>query len=370
MRILVAPDKFKASLGALDIAAAIASGLQDALPDAAIRQLPVADGGEGTAEVICAAAGGEWRSCEVQDALGDLVTARYCKIGDRNTAVLQVSDAVGLARVPRDRRDVDRASSYGVGELLLHAAGDGADRVVIGLGGSATNDGGYGFARALGFRFFDSAGRLLGPRASDLLQLAAIKAPADLHLPAITAASDVTNPLLGPRGATRVFGPQKGAMEEQLEMLEFALSRLADVAARDFGLDHRDSAGAGAAGGIGFALLTFCGAHLRPGLEVVAECIALEDAILAADVVITGEGRLDAQTLDGKAPAGVARLARRAGKPVYAIVGELEESSAVRELFDAIFVITNGNVTRADAIANPAPLLRERAHALGGQLAR
>jgi glycerate kinase len=360
MRILVAPDKFKGSLGAAEAAESIAAGLRDILPRAEITCLPIADGGEGTATAICSAAGGEWHSCDVHDAMGAIVRARYCTIHDGTTAVMEISEACGLWRVPAEMRDPNRASSFGAGELLLAAVRGGATKIIVGLGGSATNDGGFGLARALGFRLLDAEERELDGAVSDLVRLQRIVAPHALRLPEIIAAADVLNPLVGARGATRVFGPQKGATPQQLVTLEAALARLADAAGRDF----RDSLGAGAAGGLGFALLTFCGASLRGGFDVVAEIIGLEAAIAAADVIITGEGRLDAQTLQGKAPAGVVRLARKLGRKIYAIVGTIDDGQEVRALFDGIAALAPDEAEARAAIANAPELLRVRAREL------
>ena len=369
MRILIAPDKFKESLGAVAVAENVAAGLRETLPQAEIVLLPLADGGEGTAEAISAAAGGEWHSCQVHDALGKRVTARYATLAKARTTVLEVSEAIGLSRIPPGQRDLLRASSFGVGELLLAAARGNVGKLIVGLGGSATNDGGFGMARALGFRFLADDDELSGGPA-DLLRLTKIVPPKCLPLPNVIAAADVRNPLLGNNGATRTYGPQKGGTPEQLEILERALAKLADIVTRDLGCDFRERAGAGAAGGLGFGLMSFCGANLRPGFEVVAEAIQLEEKIRGADIVITGEGRLDAQTLEGKAPAGVARLARRFGKKVYAIAGQTEENDELRALFDDIATLANGSVTAAEAIARAPELLRNCARDLGKKLQR
>ena len=362
MKILVAPDKFKGSLGAREVAENIAAGLREALPEAAIVLLPIADGGEGTAEVICAAAHGEWISCPVHDANGGPIAARYAMLPDGETAVLETSEAIGLWRIPAEERAPLRASSLGAGEMLLHAARRGAKKLIVGLGGSATNDGGFGMARALGFRFLDRKGAELTGTVAELRGLARIAPPLLPEFPTIIAAVDVQNPLLGKRGATRVFGPQKGSSVAELELLEEALTQLADIVARDFGVDHRDVPGAGAAGGLGFGLLSLASATLRPGFDVVAEAIGLEDAVCNADVVITGEGRMDAQTLEGKAPAGIAVLARRHRKKIYAIVGQLEDSHELRGLFDGISVLSVSNFD--EAIAAAPRLLRACAREL------
>ena len=367
MRILVAPDKFKGSLGAAEVAEQIAAGVRDRLPRVEIRILPIADGGEGTAQVICGAVGGEWHTYTVHDALGAEVEARYCTIAADTTAVMEMSEAAGLWRVRDHLRDPERASSFGVGEMLLDAARRGAANIITGLGGSATNDGGFGMARALGFRFLDARGGELGHAVPELLRLRRIEPPAPLRLPAITAAVDVRNPLLGERGATRVFGPQKGATPAQVELLETALARLADVVAES-GNDFRDVHGAGAAGGLGFALLSFCGAEIRSGFDVVAERIGLAAAVRDCDVVITGEGRLDAQTLDGKAPAGVAKLARQHGKRIIAVVGECSAGREWQQLFDAVFPLVAAGLTREEAVRHVRKRLRECGRAAGEHL--
>ena len=372
----------KGSLGARDVADCIAAGLRDVLPDAAIEIVAVADGGEGTADVISQACAGEWVNCNAHDALGRAITARYFWLRDKMVAVMEMSEAAGGWRIASHERDPLRANTFGVGEMLKDAASRGAKEILIGLGGSATNDGGLGLARALGFRFFAEDRELVnGPL--ELLTLTKILpldvealvpsafrlvrrlAQAPLHL---IAAVDVRNPLLGERGATRTFGPQKGGTPEQLEILERALARLADVVARDLGCDFREAPGAGAAGGLGFGLMSFCGAEVRPGFEVVAEFIDLESAIQRADVVITGEGSLDRQTLEGKAPAGVARIARKQGKRVFAIAGVATGDPTVLEVFDGVLTLASPSITREEAMARTTDLLRDRARELAAIL--
>ncbi|MGZ5005376.1 MAG: glycerate kinase [Chthoniobacterales bacterium] len=367
MRILVAPDKFKNSLGAAEVAENIALGLREVLPGAEIIARPVSDGGEGFASVICAAANGERHECEVHNSLGKTVRARYCTIENGTTAVLEMSEASGLWRVPLGQRDPVVASSFGTGEMILDAIQGGAKEIVIGLGGSATNDGGFGMARALGFRFLDGNSTELRGRVTDLLQLARIEKPAT-NFPTMIAAVDVRNHLLGKNGATRIFGPQKGATAEQIEALENSLGRLADVIAREFGVDHRDVPGAGAAGGLGFGLMSFCGARLYSGFEVVAERVDLEEAMRKADVIVTGEGRLDAQTSEGKAPAGVAELARRLGKPAYAIVGQANIDAKIREMFRGVYELRRPGLSEEECVAHAPELLRERARELANEL--
>lgn len=370
MRILVAPDKFKGSLGAAQAAEHIAAGLREGLPSADIATLPIADGGEGTASVICSATGGEWHACAVHDALGNRVDARYCTIANGTSAVMEMSEAAGLWRVPEQLRNPETTSSFGVGEMLLDAARHGTQHIIIGLGGSATNDGGFGMARAVGFRFLDAQGVELGYSASELVRLHEVKSPSALRLPSITAAVDVQNPLLGENGATRSYGPQKGATAEQVQRLERALERLADVVARQLGSDARHVAGSGAAGGLGFGFITFCGAGVRSGFEVVAERVGLEVAVRAADVVITGEGRLDAQTLQGKAPAGVARLARKFRKRSCAIVGESASGTEEHALFDDVVVARPAEMSHGDALRDAPMLLREAARRLAARISQ
>ena len=364
MRIVIAPDKFKGSLGAQAVGEAIARGIRAARPEAQVEVVALADGGEGTAAAICEGAGGEWITCAAHDALGRALPCRYAWLAATRRAVMEMSAAAGLAQLAPNERDPMRASTFGVGEMLRAAADHGAAQIIIGLGGSATNDGGFGLARALGFRFLGEDGRELASAVSELLKLARIETPDALRFPAVIAACDVSNPLLGPHGATHTFGPQKGATPEQLEILELALARLAEVATQTFARDERDIPGAGAAGGLGFGLLTFCGAVVRSGFDVVAEAVDLRAKIERADLVITGEGKLDRQTLAGKGPAGVARMARELQKPVYAIVGMATDEPEVRQLFNGISTLDD----TSPGYRETAQLLETRARELALRL--
>jgi len=373
MRILIAPDKFKGCLSAREVAENIALGLRDTLPEAEIDVVPLADGGEGTAEVICDALDGSWLKCEAHDPLGREIECRYAFIQKRELAVVEMSEAAGMKRLHIDERDVGRSSTFGVGEMLLDAAHRDAKEIIVGLGGSATNDGGFGMARALSFRFLGkpaTSHRNLETirQVSELPRLARIEQPRDLSLPKIIAAADVRNPLLGKTGATRVFGPQKGLKAEQIEIFEDALKRLADVVAKEFGFDFREEPGAGAAGGLGFGLMSFCGATIRPGFDVVAEAVELESKMKDADIVITGEGSLDAQTLEGKTSAGIATMARRLGKRVVAIAGRTSEDREVRKAFDGVYTLAERGVSEQESIKHAAELLRERAQELAKDL--
>jgi glycerate kinase len=384
MKIVIAPDKFKGTLNAREVAQNIVQGLLDVLPDAQIAVVPMADGGEGTAEAVCDARGCSWLECKAHDPLGRQIDTRYGWIEQEKIAVMEMSEAAGMRRLPESERDPIRATTFGVGEMILAAAKRGAKEIILGLGGSATNDGGFGMARALGFRFFAEARELTGT-VNDLTKLTRIILPEglvgqfaaasaqgksrrltqpSLQRAKVIAAVDVKNPLLGENGATRIFGPQKGAGQNDVDNLERALTRLADVVAIEFGFDYRNEAGAGAAGGLGFGLLSFCGASIRPGFEVVAKAVRLEPKMRDADVVITGEGSLDRQTLEGKTPVGVARLARKLGKPVFAIVGRASEDRELREMFDGIYQNVRPGMNEQENMKRAAELLRENAREL------
>jgi glycerate 2-kinase len=378
VRILVAPDKFKGTLNAREVAQNIAKGILDVLPDAQIEILPMADGGEGTAEAICHTRGCSWVECEAHDPLGRQITARYGWIDQEKTAVMEMSEAAGMRRLSEGERDPVHASTFGVGEMIVDAVKRGATGIIIGLGGSATNDGGLGMARGLGYRFFSEAAELTGA-VTQLRSLQRIKLPVvagvtgenskmeAAGLPPylnIIAAVDVKNPLLGDNGATRVFGPQKGASQTELDDLEHALTTLADVVASEFKFDYRNQPGAGAAGGLGFGLLNFCGAKIEAGFEVVAEAVALEVKLKNADFVITGEGSLDRQTLEGKTPAGVARMARKFGKPVFAIVGRASEDREARGLFDGVYQNVRPKMSQQEIMKRAPEFLRENAREL------
>ena len=369
MKILIAPDKFKGALNAREVAENVAKGLRDALPDVKIDIVPMADGGEGTAEAICEARNGSWLKCNAHDPLGREIDARYAWIEKRQLAVMEMSEAAGMRRLSESERDPVLATTFGVGEMILDAATRGANEIIIGLGGSATNDGGFGMARALGFRFdYEEEQKKDGERVSDLLSLIRIEKPESLQLPKIIAAVDVRNPLLGENGATSVFGPQKGASKDELNVLEKALNRLADVVAKEFGFDYRDKTGAGAAGGLGFGLMSFCGATIRPGFDVVAGAVEIESKMKDVDIVITGEGSLDRQTLEGKTPAGVARLAQKLGKKVFAIVGRYDGDPQVRELFDDVYQLARSDMSEKEQMNRAGELLREKAQELAKNL--
>ena len=351
MRIVVAPDKFKGSLSAREAAEAISAGLRQRFPVAELVTVPIADGGEGTMALISEVLGAQEVGLVATGPNGDLVEAGYALAGRR--AIIEMSAASGLQLVPADRRDPWEADTFGTGELIADAIGSGADEIIVGIGGSATNDGGAGMARALGFEFqLDGDGRL-----------ARIVPPPERpgDRARFVAACDVANPLLGLDGCTRIYGPQKGISRDDFLRHERRLGRLAEVVRADVAKVSPEAAGAGAAGGLGFGLMAFCGAELRSGFDLVAELTGLEEKIAAADLVVTGEGSLDEQTLMGKGPAGVAELARAAGKRVVAMCGVAKDERALLSRFDAVVSLEGLADGVEDSISRAAELLAEAA---------
>ena len=371
MRFLIAPDSFKGSLSALAAARCMERGVHAAFPQAVCDLVPMADGGEGTVDALVASTGGDIRTRTVRGPLGASVNARYGILGDGATAVVEMAAASGLPLLRNDERDPLRACTYGTGELIktalteLHAsAGAHRPRLIIGIGGSATNDGGTGAARALGVRFLDAAGQELPPGGAALADLAAIDLTALdplLKETEILVACDVDNPLCGPRGASAVFGPQKGATPDMVSRLDEALARYAALAATATGRDIAKLPGAGAAGGLGAGLLFFTQAALKPGVEIVLEATNFIARAEIADLVLTGEGRSDIQTAYGKAPVGVAKAAKRFGKPVVCISGSLGDGvEAVYEQgIDALADAVSGIVTLEECMENAGPLLEK-----------
>jgi glycerate kinase len=365
MKIVIAPDSFKESLSAPAVAEAIAQGLRRALPTVDCVCIPMADGGEGTVEAILAATKGERRVNTVQDALDRPIQAHWGWLSGK-VAIIEMACAAGLEHIAVAERDPLRASSFGVGQLIRHALDLGAEKIVLGLGGSATNDAGAGMLQALGLVLLDDAGHALPPGGAALARLAQIdRSHLDPRLNHVqfTIASDVNNPLCGPSGASAIFGPQKGATPEHVHTLDQALGHFADLCAKTLGQDCRDAPGAGAAGGVGFAAHAWLDACFRPGVEVVAELGGLAHAISGAQLVITGEGRMDAQTLHGKTPMGVAKIAQSAGVPVIAIAGSLGEGyqALYQTGMVAAFSLVAGPSTLAHACAHAETLLSDRA---------
>lgn len=358
MRILIAPDKFKGSLKAAEAAEAIRDGFSQVFPDAHYEFAPIADGGEGTAAIFHQSMAGELIEAKAHDALGRPISATYSWFADKKMAVIEMSEASGLWRVLSAERNPLQATTYGTGELMAAAIKRGAESILVTLGGSATNDAGLGMAAALGWTFLDATKNAIEARPGSFSMIQHIVPPAERLSCRITALCDVTNPLLGPNGATAVYGPQKGATPSMLETLESGLTHVADLCRDQLDLDFRDAPGAGATGGLAFGLITFCGATLEPGFDAVAGLLDLDEKIARADFVITGEGRLDAQSLHGKGPVAIASLARRHNTPVIAFAGEI---SGALSAFDACIPITNGALTLDESCARAAELLRDAA---------
>lgn len=364
MRVVIAPDSFKESLSATAVVDAIAQGVLDAAPHAQIVRMPMADGGEGSLEAVLAA-GGQRRSASVHNANHQCIDADWAQLKD-NSAFIEVAQVAGLEQIPPAQRDPLQASTYGVGELITQALNAGARHIVLGLGGSATNDAGAGMLQALGVRLLDVHGKELPLGGISLASLSKISTEnLDRRLTHVTfeLAADVSNPLCGPDGATAIFGPQKGVKPQQIETLDSALARFADVCASQFGTDERDTPGAGAAGGLGFALKTFFSASFTSGVEWIAQIAGLPSAMKDADLVFTGEGRIDAQTLFGKTLTGVARHAQRENVPVIALAGSL--GPGYERLYEAgitaMFSISPGPITLAESQKNAREFLRARA---------
>ncbi|CAI0733787.1 glycerate kinase [Serratia grimesii] len=358
-KVVIAPDSFKESLSALEVAEAIERGFRQVYPQAQYVKLPMADGGEGTVDSMVAATGGEIVRVEVMGPLGQPVQAFYGLLGDGETAVIEMAAASGLHLAPKALRDPRITTSYGTGELILAALERGVKAIILGIGGSATNDGGAGMMQALGARLLDDKQNPLLPGGAALAQLAQIdlsEVDPRLQQVNVTAACDVDNPLCGPHGASAVFGPQKGATPEMVTQLDSALSHFGSLLQQATGREVINTPGAGAAGGMGAALLGMLNARLRPGIEIVIETLRLEEALCDADLVITGEGRLDSQSIHGKTPIGVARVAKRHGLPVIGIAGSLSKDYQVvhQHGIDAAFSVLDRIVTLDEALTEAA----------------
>jgi len=361
VKVLIAPDKFKGSLGAVGVAESIARGWRVGMPDADIRVAPIADGGEGFCEALGFSLGGVWVEADSEDAVGRRIVGRYVWVECSATAVIEMSESSGLWRLKHSELSPMRANTFGTGLLIRDAINRGARRIYVGLGGSATTDGGVGMAAALGARFTDASGKVLQPFPENLPLVASVDMTQMALMPELIAACDVQNPLLGPRGTAQVYSPQKGAGASEVEWLERGLANLADVVARAARADFRNEPGAGAAGGIGFGLLAFCGARMQPGFDLVASAVELRGLIAAVDLVITGEGRIDSQTLEGKGPAGVAAIARELRKPVIAFAGSVESSEGVFQCFDGVIPIIDEPVSLEEAMRRGAEFIERAA---------
>ena len=332
MKIVVAPDSFKGSLTAIEVSDAIEKGIREVFPEAEIIKIPMADGGDGTVQCLVNATGGKILEEKVIGPLGNEVWAFYGILGDRKTAIVEMAAASGLTLVPENKRDPLITTTYGTGQLIKAALNQGCRKIIIGIGGSATNDGGAGMVQALGVKLLDQEGKEVGFGGGELKKIVKIdiscidKRLSDIK---VLVASDVNNPLCGPQGASRIYGPQKGATPEIIEELDESLAYFAELIKRDLHKDIKDIPGAGAAGGLGASLIAFLNAEFRPGIEIMIEAVKLEQAIKDADLVITGEGKIDSQTIYGKAPIGVAKIAKKYNVPVVAVAAIIEEDSRI-----------------------------------------
>lgn len=359
MKIVIAPDSYKESLTAMQVATAIESGFRQVLPDAEYIKLPMADGGEGTVQSLVDATGGKVVCTEVTGPLGEPVAGFYGLLGDGVSAVVEMAAASGLHLVEPDARNPLNTTSYGTGELIKAALEQGAQHIIIGIGGSATNDGGIGMAQALGARFLDSDGNELafgGGAIANLEQIDLSGLDPRLQQVRLEVACDVDNPLCGPTGASYVFGPQKGATPAMVEQLDYNLAHYASIIERTTGKDVINQAGAGAAGGLGATLLGLLTASLRPGIQIVIEATNLAEVVKDAALVITGEGRIDSQTIHGKTPMGVAQTAKLYDLPVIGIAGSLASDCNVvhQHGIDAVFSVVPGAVDLPSALKQAA----------------
>ncbi|MRS89484.1 glycerate kinase [Enterobacteriaceae bacterium RIT714] len=373
MKIVIAPDSYKESLSALEVATAIEQGFSEIFPSAHYVKLPVADGGEGTVEAMVAATQGGIVKVRVTGPLGENVEGFYGLSGDEQSAFIEMAAASGLEMVAPSLRNPLKTTSWGTGELIRHALDAGVQHIIIGIGGSATNDGGAGMVQALGAKLLDNHGRSIGQGGGELENLARIdiseldKRLADCR---IEVACDVTNPLIGEEGASAVFGPQKGATPEMIARLDRSLEHYAQIIARDLDIDVLNLEGGGAAGGMGAALYAFCGAQLRQGIEIVTDALQLDKHVADADLVITGEGRIDSQTIHGKVPVGVAKVAKRYNKPVIGIAGSLTADVGVvhHHGIDAVFSVIYTVCSLEEALDNAAENVRMAARNIAAVL--
>jgi glycerate kinase len=332
MKIVVAPDSFKGSLTAVEVSDAIEQGIREIFPQAEIVKIPMADGGDGTVQCLVNATGGKILREKVTGPLGDEVLASYGILGDKKTAVIEMAEASGLTLVPENRRNPLITTTYGTGQLIKSALDQGCRKMIIGIGGSATNDGGAGMVQALGVKLLDKGGEEIGFGGGELKKVFRINTKYldnRLSETKVLIASDVSNPLCGPKGASQVYGPQKGATSEMIKKLDESLVYFAEIIKRDLNKDIKDIPGAGAAGGLGASLIAFLDAELRPGIEIIIEIVKLERAIKDADLVVTGEGKIDNQTIYGKAPIGVAKIAKKYNVPVIAVAAIIGDDADI-----------------------------------------
>lgn len=364
MKIVIAPDSFKGSLSAGEVARAIEEGIKKVFPEAEIKKVPLADGGEGTMRVLVQATGGKIKTAGVTGPLGEKIKANYGILGDGKTAVIEMAAASGLTLIPPKKMDPSKTTTYGTGELIKTALKKGYRNFIVGIGGSATIDGGAGMAQALGIKLLDEDGKDIGFGGGELKKLKRIDIS---HLDPrikksrIIIASDVNNLLYGKKGAAKIYGPQKGATPKIVKELDEALKHFSEILKRDLNKDVADIPGAGAAGGLGAGFMAFLGAELKSGADIVMEITGLEKEIADADLVITGEGKMDGQTLYGKVPYGVAKLAKKHKKKLIAICGTLGEGAEVlyQHGFNAIFPIRKNSMSLKESMRRARELVSE-----------
>jgi len=359
MKIIIAPDSFKGSLTAKEAAASIAEGFADVFPVAEIVQLPIADGGEGTTEILVAATSGKLNSTKVVGPLGDTVNAVWGVFGESETGVVEIASACGLDMLEPEARNPMLASSFGLGELILAGLNQGVRHFIVGLGGSACNDGGAGMMQALGVKFFDASGEELEKGGGNLHKLSWIDINnLDVRLQQVSfeVACDVDNPLIGEWGASAVFGPQKGANPQMAAELDANLEHYANIIHKAIGKDVSSTPGAGAAGGLGAAFLTFFNAELKSGIDIVLDALKFESHLESADLLITGEGRIDSQSLHGKAPIGIAKRAKQHQCTVFVIAGSVGGDVGLIKAqgIDAVYSVVSEMVTLDEALTQPA----------------
>ena len=364
MKIVIAPQGFKGNLTALQVSQAIDNGIRRVVPSVITAIVPMADGGEGTMQALVDAIGGEMIPVEVTDPLGGRVIAHFGLLSDKVTGVIEMAAASGLNLVPPQKLNPLLTTTYGTGELILAALERGCRKLIVGIGGSATNDGGAGMAQALGAKLLDTKGVPLafgGAALADLEHIDVTTIDPRLADCDVILACDVTNPLCGPQGASAVYGPQKGATEEMVVKLDAALAHYAEVIERDLGIDVRDVPGAGAAGGLGAGLIAFLKAKVLPGVDVVIQATGLIEHLKEATLVFTGEGRLDSQTACGKVPVGVARKAKAFGLPVIAIAGEIANGyqAVYQQGIDAVFSIAPGPISLNQSMVRAEKLIAD-----------
>ena len=363
MKIVIAPDSFKETLSAFEVASTIESSFQNVFPEAEIIKIPIADGGEGTVEAMVRATDGSFEFSEVEGPMGNITSAKWGMLGNSKTAVIEIAEACGLHLVQANKRNPMTASSFGVGQLVVTALDKGAKKIIIGLGGSATNDGGYGFLRAIGVQFLDSEGNELNGHFETLSLLSDINfnhIDTRIKNTSIEIACDVDNPLLGEKGASKVFAAQKGASNKMIEELESIMTNYYEIISSQLGSQLNDRPGFGAAGGLGFGISAFINSELKSGINIVLEALNFNQYLLDADLVITGEGRIDSQSERGKAPIGVIKYANQLNCKVIVIAGSVDDPKTFNQKFNVTnsYGIVNAKFSIEKAFEDPYGCLK------------